>query len=109
MKTCPHCGKDLPKPTRKKKVVIHKEGRPPPEAIEVERWVGDDTFIPDDGRPGVAFSGRLPHAKGQTPYTWHGGCPCGWGAQDCPVRQSTDRTCKRYGCSNGYPFHKAEP
>ncbi len=80
----------------------HFKIRPPADAREVERWTSNG-WIPDDGKPGFAFSGRA--AKGY-PAAWFDDSDCGHFVFDekCPRRFATQRTCIRFGCSNGSPI-----
>jgi hypothetical protein len=68
------------------------------------RLTSDGTWIPDDGRPGVAFSG-IGHARRSDgsvfdfQASWFADCRCGF--RGCPKTLATEFTAKRYGASTG--------
>ena len=86
---------------RKKHNPNHPKGRPPEGAYKVERLTDDLEWIPDDGQPGIAFSGM----DDKFPYNWssYGHCNCDMTRfyQECPRQISSYHTAKRFGCSNG--------
>ena len=73
-----------------------KLGRPPEDALSVERWDGKE-WVPDDGEPGYAFSGH--DARG-VPYAWYTNCDCFFDSK-CLNRLAMSHTCDRFGCANG--------
>jgi hypothetical protein len=83
----------------------HWLGRPPAEAQQVERWTGT-RWIPDDGKPGLAFSGVVfdggLRCKIPTPKTWTSDCDCHLISDNrCPSGIAARHTVKRFSCSNG--------
>lgn len=73
-------------------------GRPPPEAVDVERFE-DGHWIPDDGKPGRAFSGRIKYR----PFAWFASNRSCWNRQ-CPNGASIERTANRFGAANWCPL-----
>jgi hypothetical protein len=71
--------------------------RPPKGAVEVERLTDGGNWVDDDGRPSLAFSGKLDGF----PYAWYPHCDHRTFIDDCPKELSGNRTCSRFGCSNG--------
>lgn len=92
-----------------KRFVPHQLCRPPENAFNVERWTGE-AWIPDDGEPGLAFSGQWvsPESGNTFPTAWYSGsCNCSFVDEDkCPNRIAANRTVKRYYCSNGHAVGK---
>lgn len=74
----------------------HFKIRPPKDAHNIERWTGTE-WIPDDGEPGLAFSGSA--GRGY-PAAWFPECRC-FAEPNCPKRRAMDRTCERFRASNG--------
>lgn len=75
----------------------HHMCRPPDGAKEVEALAADGTWMPDDGKPALSFSGKL----GTWPVAWAVDCNCGLTGRGCPMRLAMDRTVERYHCANG--------
>lgn len=76
--------------------------RPEPGATEVERLRSDRTWVPDDGRPGLAFSGLLPNPPCEipTPMAWAPRFNAYDDAND-PGEIAMARTCWRFSAANG--------
>jgi hypothetical protein len=85
--------------------IKHWYGRPPKNAIEVERLLNNGSWITDDGRSGLAFSGIHGVRKGSNfrfPAAWGPNCACSTSDKRCPFSQAMARTSRRYGgASNG--------
>ena len=77
----------------------HEKGRPASYIQECERLTDSGTWILDDGKPGLAFSGR---AQAGYPVAVTGHCRC-WD-RECPSRMAMDRTSNKYHCANGRYF-----
>jgi hypothetical protein len=77
--------------------VQHYLIRPPVNAYNVERWTGTE-WIPDDGEPGICFSGQS-EAYG-IPYAWVPNCACSLTDKNCPSVLATNRTCYKFKCAN---------
>lgn len=82
----------------------HKLCRPPPEAREVQRWTGS-RWIPDDSKPGLAFSGLFPYVSSGGHHTSY---PAAWTTErtercssTCVCNLAMTRTASRYGAANG--------
>lgn len=75
---------------------IHKFCRPPKTAVKVERLLKSGKWIPDDGKPGLAFSGE----EFEFPCSWSVECDCGFDF-DCPCYIALNHTGERFGCANG--------
>lgn len=74
--------------------------RPPNHARLVLRWTGR-RWIDDDGKPGLAFSGR---DDGGAPMAWvhEPAWDAEWGtAARSLCDRAMDETFKRFGCANG--------
>lgn len=83
----------------------HHNCRPPAEAIEVRRWSGA-RWVPDDGKPGLAFSGKMPYkSKGgydkEYPACWTTECTPAC-RSTCAQSRALTYTSKRYGAANGH-------
>lgn len=76
----------------------HWLGRPPTEALNVHRLTLDGAWVPDDGQPGIAFSGHTPvdgyphltHASAWVSH--HGKCDL----EKCPCYKAANYTLHRY-------------
>jgi len=79
---------------------LHIPGRPPVFAQNVERWT-EKGFIRDDGKPGLAFSGKIEGV----PMVWSQDCGCPNPDDcDCPMWDAHIRTFERFGKTALYPF-----
>lgn len=85
----------------------HWLGRPPNRADNVERWTGEE-WIPDDWKPGLAFSGTVQTGVcAHVPYAWYSECDCNlssrYGTQQktCPANIAMTHTANRFRCANG--------
>lgn len=100
----------------KKPLPQHPVGRPNPNLVNVRRLTESGEWIPDDGQPGVAFSGTMPHRTYdgrlvQIPVWVANDCRCFWhksqSVQDaCPQAKAIAYTAKRFGAANGEYFKK---
>jgi hypothetical protein len=80
-------------------------GRPPKDAVNVERLSPNGRWYPDNGKPGIAFSGQ--DSRG-FPLAWYGDTCAAVGCTGkCPACCASQRTCNRFGCSNGTTFKRA--
>lgn len=84
----------------------HKLCRPPKGAIEVERLLANGKWKKDDGKPGLAFSGKqcLSPSDAYFPIAWWVKCDedsCRI-AYNCSGRLAMDHTADRYKCANGH-------
>jgi len=70
----------------------HYMGRPPRTARDVLRLNARGRWVPDDGKPGRAFSGI---DKLGFPTAWYPDCLCNWGNAWCPAELSVQRTMTR--------------
>jgi len=89
----------------------HWLGRPTetPHPKSIERWTGAE-WVPDDGNPGLAFSGLSDGFGGfGTPTTWTSSCSCDWMNGTCPARIAVNRTVKRYSSSIGKDMVRMSP
>lgn len=77
--------------------------RPTEELLESQRWTGT-TWIPDDGAPGLSFSGR---ALNGPPMAYYGECNC-FTEDDCPQKIAMNHTAERWHCSNGCAIESHE-
>ena len=71
----------------------------PGEYRDLERLTETGEWIPDDGQPGIAFSGLDPEG---CPYAIYSRQSDRASYFDSVVHLASDRTCKRFGCSNGW-------
>jgi len=85
---------------------------------DVMKLTRSGEWIPDDGKPGYAFSGRVGngHGFGHTPYAFSLSCRCDRSRKhqhlNCVRRMAMDLTAKRFGCANGRdaePYKPVEP
>lgn len=87
----------------------HRKGRPPEDAQNVLRRTYQGNWIPDDGRPGQAFSGEEPGLHGGLfPVFWTDYCECSE-ADRCIRRWASEFTMKRFSCANGGYLKIEEP
>lgn len=82
------------------KTCHHGLCRPPEGAVDAERWTGTD-WIPDDGKPGLCFSGK----ENRFPFAWYPeaaiGCKNRYETKLCVAELAGNRTADRFHCSNG--------
>lgn len=83
-----------------KPVQIHAMCRPPSESTDVERWTGDG-WIPDDGKPGLAFSGLEPFHPCAWTTQCNGDCWDSMSTNPCARTIAMNRTCDRFRCAIG--------
>jgi hypothetical protein len=83
----------------KTKSTKHVLCRPPKDAFDVERLASNGKWIKDDGKPGLAFSGRqgFPSA----PMAWSVKCTCTMLDEKCPHNKAMQRTSHKWNCANG--------
>lgn len=77
---------------------MHTLIRPPAAASRIEKFTGT-SWVPDDGRPGIAFSALLD----AVPVAYHPVCSCDHGRPGsvCPSELAMQRTVERFGAGNG--------
>jgi hypothetical protein len=80
----------------------HYTIRPPSDATEVLRLNHLGKWMPDNGKPGAAFSGKM----GIFPYAWYPKCKCR--DYKCPAEMAMNKTCSRFGAANGIGVDKLE-
>lgn len=90
------------RPTIKKHGLIRPNGIPQ----KVEKLVlrkGKPIWLPDDGKPGIAFSGldlRFFGGMG-SPTAWYSKCDCTFDRKNCPKELAMKYTCNRFHAANG--------
>lgn len=67
-------------------------------ATDVERLATNGRWVPDDGKPGLAFIGR---GSTGTPLAWYLPCKCRPLTCECPADRALHRACERWHCANG--------
>ena len=82
--------------------MTHKLCRPPKNAVNVERYISSlKIWLPDDGKPGLAFVYQGGH-KGYTDGVPYGGATaCACPGFKCVKSVAMDRACTRWGAANG--------
>jgi hypothetical protein len=76
----------------------HRLCRPPVGGTKMERWDHEnEMWIPDDGKPGYAFSGQ---AEEGHPAFYSTKCARSH-FFDCIFSKASNRTCDRFGAANG--------